>query len=180
MLATRSGPQKPSHAKSGAVRLLGNRLLLVSNGFEELLTHIPALAVRHDGVLGADEIFEVPPGRAGGVVVQPDLLARLHLHLRQHVLESGAGQNLADGERQLDHIPVDDELEGPLLPAGGPDCDESLHREAAVFGGEPTLQVLHVLEESHIPRGRRKGAHPSETTGRIKGGKLLLTLLNLL
>ena len=106
MLATRSGPQKPSHAKSGAVRLLGNRLLLVSNGFEELLAHIPALAVRHDGVLGADEILEVPPGRAGGVVVQPDLLARLHLHLRQHVLEGGAGQDLADGELVLNSVRV--------------------------------------------------------------------------
>ena len=109
------------------------------NGIEELLAHVLALAIPHDGVLGADEILEVPPGRAGEVVVHLDLLARFHLHLRQHVLEGGAGQDLADGERQLDHIPVDDELEGPLLPAGGPDCDESLHREAAVLDGNPLV-----------------------------------------
>ena len=162
ILAAFSCPKDPPYAKAWPVRLLSQQLLVVSDGSEELVPHVSSLAVGHDGVLGADQVFKILPDGAGRILAHLDLLSWLHLNLRHHVLEGGPAKDLADGEGELEHLrSSNDESEVALLASGQPYCGESLHGEALLVL-EAALEVLHVLEEPHGPGGGRELAHSPE------------------
>ena len=122
IVASGSGTEDPPEAQTGPVSLLHQKLLVVSQGCQELVPHVSSTAIGDDSILRLHEVLEVPPHRGHGVLGDLDLVTRLHLYLRDHGVELGPGQDLVDGEGQLQHLRArDSEPEAPLLSAGWPD-----------------------------------------------------------
>ena len=164
VVATGASSEEPAHAQARPVgHLLDEGLVVVvPDCGQELVSFVLALPVGDYGVLGGDEVLEVPPIRAHGILAQLDLIAWLHLHLSHHVGESRPGQDLAHREGELQHLWAGQrELERPLLASSGPDGDQGLHCDV-VSVSQAALDILHVLEKPYLPCLGRKGAHPPE------------------
>ena len=171
MVATGASSEEPAHAQARPVgHLLDEGLVVVvPDCGQELVSFVLALPVGDYGVLGGDEVLEVPPIRAHGILAQLDLIAWLHLHLSHHVGESRPRQDLAHREGQLQHLWASQrELERTLLTSSRPTVTR-----ASIVTVSPSRRLHSIFSMSWRNR-----------TFHVLGGKelilLKLRLLNVL